>query len=187
MKLELNNTKTLIDNPNLEEHIIKYASSTFSNKRFSNVEFKGFIEYPYNDDVCNGYYGFRSIDDTKIYAPIEFFEYNKEIENETFEILNFIDHKKREYNRTSKQNNIYYSDEEIKELFLPFIDLNNMEKYFNDYKYVLFIEGCDDGSKFIRFNSEEKRNLFLDKAINFENFDDIFTYEEEEYFLFDWN
>ena len=113
--------------------------------------------------------------------------YNKEIENENCEILNFIDHKKREYNRTSKQNNIYYSDEEIKELFLPFIDLNNMEKYFNDYKYVLYICGCDDGSKFIRFNSEEKRNLFLDKAINFENFDDIFTYEEEEYFLFDWN
>ena len=94
--------------------------------------------------------------------------------------------KRREYNRNSS-NNISYSKEEIKDLLIPNINLDDLNSYYKEYKYFIFFRGCDDGSTFLRFNSEEKRESFLNKLLEFENFEDLFNYEEEDFVLFYFN
>lgn len=108
------------------------------------------------------------------------------LEDEKIEFEYFIDKKTRDYNRSST-NNIQYSKDEIKEMFFPNIDFNDFNKYFNEYKYIIYFQGCDDGSKYLRFKSEEKRNEFLETMKTFKSFDDLFEYEEEDLILFDFN
>ena len=55
------------------------------------------------------------------------------------------------------------------------------------YSYYGQFRGCDDGSTFLRFNSEEKREAFLNKLLEFENFEDLFNYDEEDFVLFYFN
>ena len=185
-ELELNK-KELIDNPELHEYTIGYIKESFNAKRFSNIEFKGFVEFDFDFDTTKwSYYGHVSENEDKIYLPIKYLEYDKSIDSELIEIEEFIENKKREYNRNSV-NNIEYSKEEIKNLFFPNIDLSNPNKYLEEFKYLIYICGPDDGSKYLRFNSEESRDKFLNKILSFENYEDVFTYEEENYLLFDLN
>lgn len=183
LDIEFKNELTL--EPNLEEHIKKYIEAkTFS--RCINHEFKGYLSFPFDDSLYNTYYGNTSINNKEIYLPIEYFEKNDSLADEQIEFEYFIDSKTRDYNRASV-NNIKYSKNEIKEMFFPNIDLENLEKYFKEYKYFMFIQGCDDGSKFIRFNSIEKRDEFLEKMKSFKSFDNLFDFEEEDFILFDFN
>lgn len=185
MKLDLETINELTLNPNLEQYIKDYIESK-SFSRVKNQEFKGYFAFPYNDELCHTYYGNKSIDNNEIYLPIEYFELDSSLEDEKIEFEYFIDKKTRDYNRSST-NNIQYSKDEIKDMFFPNIDFNDFNKYFNEYKYIMYFQGCDDGSKYLRFKSEDKRNEFLEIMKTFKSFDDLFEYEEEDLILFDFN
>ena len=185
MNLEIFNKKEFLSKPNLDDHTIEYYSNV-KGSRFDNVEFKGFIEFDYNENTRYSYYGQTSIDDKHIYLTVKTFEYNEELEDEKVDLERLIDNKRREYNRNSS-NNISYSKEEIKDLLIPNINLDDLYSYYKEYKYFIFFRGCDDGSTFLRFNSEEKREAFLNKLLEFENFEDLFNYEEEDFVLFYFN
>ena len=185
MNLEIYNRKDFLSKPNLDEHTIEYYSNV-KGSRFDNVEFKGFIEFDYNENTKYSYYGENSIDDKHIYLIVKTFEYNEELEDEKVDLERFIDNKRREYNRNSS-NNISYSKEDIKDLLIPNINLDDLNSYYKEYKYFIFFRGCDDGSTFLRFNSEEKREAFLNKLLEFENFEDLFNYDEEDFVLFYFN
>lgn len=175
----------LTNEPNLPKHIIDRYYNV-DNSRFNNVKFKGFLEFDYNEDVKFSYYGVTSIDERKIYLVVETFEYEDLIGDENSDFDTFIANKTREYNRNSV-NNISYSKEEVKELLLPNLNIDNVKEYCKEFKYCIFFSGCDDGSSFIRFNSEEKRDAFLEKLLRFEKFENLFEYEEENFVLFYFN
>lgn len=175
----------LTNEPNLPKHIIDRYYNV-DNSRFNNVKFKGFLEFDYNEDVKFSYYGVTSIDEKKIYLVIKTFEYEDLIGDENSDFDTLIANKTREYNRNSV-NNISYSKEEVKELHLPNLNIDNVKEYCKAFKYCIFFSGCDDGSSFIRFNSEEKRDAFLEKLLRFEKFENLFEYEEENFVLFYFN
>ena len=100
MNLEICNRKEFLSKPNLDNHTIEYFSNV-KGLRFENVEFKGFIEFDYNENTRYSYYGQTSIDDKHIYLTVKTFEYNEELEDEKVDLERFIDNKRREYNRNS--------------------------------------------------------------------------------------
>ena len=73
MNLEIYNRKDFLSKPNLDDHTIEYYSNV-KESRFDNVEFKGFIEFDYNENTRYSYYGQTSIDDKHIYLTVKTFE-----------------------------------------------------------------------------------------------------------------
>ena len=185
MELEYCNKRELTLSPDLEEHVIKFYSNVASS-RFTNVEFKGFLEFDYNEDLKYTYYGITSLNEDKIYLAIKTFEYEDIIDHEEYELNQFIRNKARDYNRNGN-NNVSYDKNDIKELLLPNINIDNIKEYCSEYKYLIFFSGCDDGSTFLRFNSEEKRDKFLDTLTEFESFEDLFFHEQEDFILYYFN
>ncbi len=119
-------------------------------------------------------------DDTNIYQWPSRITALKEVVNQ------FIRNKARDYNRNG-DNNVSYDKNDIKELLLPNINIDNIKEYCSEYKHLIFFSGCVDGSTFIRFNSEEKRDQFLDKLTEFESFEDLFFHEQEDFILYYFN
>lgn len=170
----------------LEDDVIKLYTENI-NFRYKNFKFKGFLEFENQDsEVKNFYYGIFSKNHDKIYLAIRTFEYEDSIDREELNIKNFLKNKARDYNRNSS-NNVSYNQEEIKDLLLPNVNIDNIQEYCKEFKYLIYFPGYDDGSIFLRFNSEEKRDKFLETLTKFEKFDDLFNYEEEDLVLFYFN
>lgn len=68
MKLDIEIKNELTLEPNLEEYIKNYIEAK-SFSRAKNHEFKGYLSFPYNDELCHTYYGNKSIDNNEIYLP----------------------------------------------------------------------------------------------------------------------
>ncbi len=124
-----------------------------------NFEFQGFIEVPFD----SRYSYFAHTNENRMYLAI-FFRKDRMKRDETFYLKEFI---------KKQAKFLSCSEEEIKENFLPDI---NFDTYREDYPFVLYFQGCDDGSYYFRFKSQEKREKFLKKCLTLKDAEEIFNY-----------
>lgn len=142
--------------------------------------FKGTIVVPY--DEKHVYYAGHE-DLNNMFFPVSYFTYEHKRHREDLDITHFLSYKKKELNKHIKDNN-FYSTEDIKNLFIPDIDIKDIDSYVKNYPYIMYFHGFDDGHYFFRFKSKEERESFFQTISNLSSADEIFYYEKENLVLF---
>lgn len=144
-------------------------------KEFS---FRGTIVVPF--DKKHAYYaGYEEHDN--LFFPVSFFTYNYLRHREDLDLNYFISFKQKQLNINLKDNN-YCTIEDIKSIYLP--DIKDPSKLAEDFPYVMYFHGFDDGSYFFRFKSKEEREDFFKIISNLSTANEIFFYEKENLVLF---
>lgn len=152
-----------------------YDHIFYNRKDFS---FKGSIVVPY--DLKHSYYSSHT-ENNNMFFSVSFFYYNHLKHREDLEIHNFIKSKQKKLNSNLINNN-FCSIEEIQELFIP--DIKDFSKIAEDFPFVMFFHGFDDGHYFFRFKSEQERLDVFNIISNLDTADEIFYYEKENLVLF---